>query len=75
MATNEAFRTTRSTSGTFFVIVIRYSRTRQTSCCFLRGGMFCSLLFEFLTLDHRCIKPGELDAATLLDGYFSDGRG
>jgi hypothetical protein len=37
--------------------------------------MLYSLLFEFQALDHRCIKPGELDAATLLDGYFSDGRG
>ena len=37
--------------------------------------MFYSLLFEFQALDHRCIKPGELDAATLLNGYFSDGRG
>jgi len=37
--------------------------------------MFYGLLFEFQALDHRCIKPGHLDAATLLDGYFSDGRG
>jgi hypothetical protein len=26
-------------------------------------------------LDHIRLKQGELDAATLLDGYFSDGRG
>jgi len=37
--------------------------------------MFYVLLFEFQALDHRCIKPGELDAATLLDGYFSDDSG
>jgi hypothetical protein len=36
---------------------------------------FTYLLFEFQALDHRCIKQGEWDAATLLDGYFSDGRG
>jgi len=36
---------------------------------------FIVLLFEFQVLDHRCIKQGELDAATLLDGYYSDGRG
>jgi hypothetical protein len=32
---------------------------------------FTVLLFEFQALDHRCLKQGELDAATLLDGYFS----